>query len=195
MMGWLAPLRHRCAKVAAFTGRSTGATHRCRLQQSAEKPAFRSAFAKQRALIPADGFYEWQKQGAGKQPYHIDRRDHAPFAFASLWERWHDRAHEHIVETFTIVTTSPNALLSPIHDRMPVILAPKDFERWLMAEEPPTDLLRPYPGDDLEAVPVSTWVNSPAHDDARCVEPLADARAASVAAEKAVKVVRSEETC
>ena len=145
-----------------------------RAEGVAEKPAFRRAFAKQRALVPADGFYEWQKQNSRKQPYHIRRRDGEPFAFAGLWERWHDRALDQVHETFTIITTDASDLLAPIHNRMPVILSPADYDRWLDPEKPGTpDLLTPYQGDELEAFPVSTRVNSPAHDDARCVEPQA----------------------
>jgi putative SOS response-associated peptidase YedK len=96
-----------------------------------------------------------------------------PMAFAGLWECWHDPGTERELETFTIVTTTPNELVAPIHNRMPVILAPEDYARWLDPEqEGPTELLAPYPVDLLTAYPVSTWVNSPTHDDLRCIEPV-----------------------
>ena len=116
-----------------------------RAESVAEKPAFRRAFAKQRALVPADGFYEWQKQNARKQPFHIRRRNGEPFAFAGLWERWHDRALDQVHETFTIITTDASDLLAPIHNRMPVILSPADYDHWLDPEKPGApDLLTPY---------------------------------------------------
>jgi len=143
-----------------------------RAEGIATKPAFRAAFRQRRALVLADGFYEWRKvEGAGrKQPMLIRRRDHAPFAFAGLWERW--RGPDGSLETCTIVTTAANALLAPIHDRMPVILGPADHEAWLDPARPNGEaLLRPCPTEELEAVPVSTRVNSPRHDDATLLEP------------------------
>ena len=132
-----------------------------------EKPAFRQAFRRRRCLIPADGFYEWQKVPGGKQPWFISRRDDIPLAFAGLWERWDKRGTEDPVETCTIVTTAANATLAPLHDRMPVILGPQDWDSWLGANTPPealVDLLRPAADDLLGARPVSRRVNSPAND-------------------------------
>jgi putative SOS response-associated peptidase YedK len=83
-----------------------------------------------------------------------------------------DRASGERIDTYTVITTEPNALCAPIHNRMPVILGPAEYDRWLSAEAPPEDLLRPFPADQMAAYPVSTWVNTPAHNDARCVEPL-----------------------
>jgi len=99
----------------------------------AEKPAFRTAFRKRRCLILADGFYEWQTINRKKQPYHFARRDGKPFAFAGLWERW-DKG-ETPIESCTIITTDANDLVRPLHERMPVILHPQDFERWLDPKE------------------------------------------------------------
>jgi putative SOS response-associated peptidase YedK len=142
-----------------------------RAESVAEKPAFRAAFKARRCLVPADGFYEWQKAGKGKQPFYIRRKDRAPFAFAGLWERWRDRAEGETLETFTIITTEPNSLMAPIHNRMPVIIPEEAYEQWLDPEERgDPDLLVPYPEEELTAYPISTWVNSPAHDDARCIE-------------------------
>ena len=138
------------------------------------KPSFRSAFRRRRCLIPADGFYEWQQRGKGKQPYYIKRHDGMVFALAGLWELWQspDGAP---VESCTIITTEPNDAVKPLHDRMPVILAPGDFDLWLDPEvtqpERVQPLLRPSPPEELVAYPVSTHVNSPAHDSPECVAP------------------------
>ena len=110
-----------------------------RSESVAEKPAFRSAFARRRCLVLVDGFYEWQQhgvpKGGKKQPFRIRRRDGQPFAFAGLWESWKGPkggpALEHPLETATIVTTDANRVLKPLHDRMPVILAPEDYDAWL----------------------------------------------------------------
>ena len=152
-----------------------------RAESLADKPSFRAAFRRRRCLVPADGFYEWQKRNGTKQPFYIARADGAPFAFAGLWERW-DGGGEGLaeappLESCTIVTTDANERVAPVHDRMPVILAPSDYALWL---DPRVDdlpileaLLRPCPADDLFVWPVSTHVNSPAHDDPVCIEPLA----------------------
>jgi putative SOS response-associated peptidase YedK len=144
-----------------------------RAESVAEKPAFRAAFKARRCLVPADGFYEWQKAGKGKQPFYIRRKDRAPFAFAGLWERWRDRAEGESLETFTLITTEPNSLMAPIHNRMPVIIPEEAYEQWLNPEETgDPDLLVPYPEEELTAYPISTWVNSPAHDDEKCIQPV-----------------------
>jgi len=139
------------------------------------KPSFRAAFKSRRCLIPADGFYEWQKKGGGKQPWRITLKDGEPFAFAGLWERW-DKAPDGVpVESCTIVTTSANQLVRPLHDRMPVILAPDDYAAWLGEDEvrEVTELLRPYPSEAIRAYPVRTVVNSPKNDGPECIEPAA----------------------
>jgi putative SOS response-associated peptidase YedK len=151
-------------------------TINARAETVAEKPMYRSAFRARRCLLLVDGFYEWHAaQGAkAKQPYAIRARDGGGFALAGLWERWHRDGAEPITSC-TIVTTTANATMAPIHDRMPVILDPRDFDAWLDPETPAADLralLRPAPDDRLRAYPVSVWVNSPAHDDPRCLEPL-----------------------
>jgi putative SOS response-associated peptidase YedK len=137
------------------------------------KPSFRSAFKKRRCLILADGFYEWQKsEDKKKQPFHIHMKDNRPFAFAGLWERWKGGGEE--IESCTIIVTEGNDVMKPIHDRMPVILDPADYGLWLDPEADNAsqlrELLQPYAGDDLEADPVSTLVNSPKNDVAACVE-------------------------
>jgi putative SOS response-associated peptidase YedK len=143
-----------------------------RSETMAEKPAFRSAFRKRRCLVPADGFYEWRKpEGGGpKQPMLIRRRGEGPFAFAGLWERW--RGPEGEVETCTILTTEANSILAPIHDRMPVILDPASYDRWLdPAQTGAEELLRPCPDGWLEAFPVSTRVNNVRNDAAELITP------------------------
>jgi len=144
-----------------------------RAETLVEKPAFRAAFRARRCLIVADGFYEWQKLGARKQPYFIGFTDRRPFAFAGLWERWIGEGSE-AVESCTIVTTEANELLAPIHDRMPVILDPDVFAPWIDPAEKDTErlagLLRPYPPGPLQAYPVSFFVNNPANDTPACRE-------------------------
>jgi putative SOS response-associated peptidase YedK len=147
-----------------------------RCETAADKPAFRTAMKGRRCLVPADGFYEWQA-GAGKTktPHFIHRRDDRPFAFAGLWERWHDDAG-HALDSCTILTTGPNALMSRIHDRMPVILDPADYAAWLDPKTPAADiaaLLRPAPAEPMEAYPVSTLVNSPKNQGPELVAPVA----------------------
>lgn len=146
----------------------------------AEKPAFREPFKKHRCLIPASGFFEWKKEGAGKQPYLLRLRSGAPFAFAGLASRWRDPAlaDAEPVDSCAIVTTAPNSLAATVHDRMPVILPAEQHGRWLDPEAPVdtlTELLVPFTAEEMEAFPVSKWVNSPAHDDPGCLEPLAGA--------------------
>ncbi len=148
-----------------------------RAETVATKPAFHRAFGRRRCLVPADGFYEWRKEGARKQPYRIRLNDGGLFAFAGLWERWSpERGDAEAIESFTVIVTNANALLEPIHDRMPAILAPSDYEAWLDARATPPEaaqaLLRPYPPDRMEAYPVSLRVNSPRNDDPECIAPL-----------------------
>ena len=144
-----------------------------RAEGIAAKPAFRTAFHKRRCLVPADGFYEWQKVAGGKQPMLIRLRSGGPFAFAGLWERW--RGPDGEVETSTIITTTPNALTAPIPDRMPVVLDPADYDRWLDPAQPDAEaLLRPCPDDWLVAVPVSRRVNSPRNDTVDLIEPFSN---------------------
>ena len=141
----------------------------------AEKPSFRSAFKKRRCLVVATGFYEWQVQGRTKQPLWIGLQSKRPFAFAGLWEHWKP-AEEEPLETCTIITTEPNELMRPIHNRMPVILAPMSYDQWLDPTfqhiEPLKALLRPYLSEELTAYPVSTFVNNPRHDAPQCLEPM-----------------------
>jgi len=146
-----------------------------RSESVAEKPAYRWSFRKKRCLIPTSGFYEWKKEGKAKQPYMIRRQDAKPFAFAGLWDRWQD-PERGPVDTFTILTTGANELIRPLHDRMPVILDPRDFDLWLDPamedRERLEPLLVPFDSGQMETYPVSRAVNSPANDLAACIEPL-----------------------
>ena len=142
-----------------------------RAETVAEKPAFRAAFRKHRCLIPISGFYEWRKNGSAKQPYLIRMKDERPFALAGLWERWRNREDGTKLESCTIIVTGANQYITPIHDRMPVILSPKNYSRWLDPDaEELNSLLTPCPNDWLHAYPVSTYVNIPRNNDARCIE-------------------------
>lgn len=128
-----------------------------------EKPAFREAFKCRRCIIPADGFYEWHKTSGRKQPYYFTMRDEHPFGFAGLWEKWKSAEGE-VLETCSILTTVANDTVKIVHDRMPVILHPEDYELWIDNDSRKInllkDLLRPYPGQEMFGYPVSTTVNS-----------------------------------
>jgi putative SOS response-associated peptidase YedK len=142
------------------------------------KPAFCDAFRSRRCMILVDGFYEWQAIPGAKRkvPHAVRMTGGTPFVLAGLWESWNAKGAVEAVETCTIVTTAANALLAPIHDRMPVILDPSAYGVWLDPTTPSavaSAMLRPYDGPGLCAYPVSTYVNSPAHGDAQCLEPVA----------------------
>jgi putative SOS response-associated peptidase YedK len=141
------------------------------------KSAFKEAFKRRRCLVVGDGFFEWKKQGAARTPLFIHLKSERPFGFAGLYETWFPPLGEPLV-TCTIITTEPNELVRPVHDRMPVIL-PKDVEDfWLdPAVEDHTrllDLLQPYPTDEMSAYPVSKFVNSVQNDSPQCIEPAAE---------------------
>lgn len=162
----------RWAKDASIGARMINA----RAETLAEKPAFRTALRRHRCLLPANGFYEWRAiPGAGKQPYHIGMRDGEPFALGGLTERWLSPDGE-VLDTCAIVTTQANALLTPLHDRMPLVIAPSSYERWLdvAADDDVTDLLMPFPADAMAYYPVSTRVNAVRNDDASIIEPVAE---------------------
>jgi putative SOS response-associated peptidase YedK len=149
-----------------------------RADSVATKPAFREAFRRRRCLIPADGFYEWRKgdKRAPKQPFHIRREDEQPFGFAGLWERW--TGEEPAIESCTIITTDANDIVGPLHDRMPAILDPRDYARWL--DPAPADpgllseMLRPYVSEPMIALPVGPFVNNVNHEGVNCLSPSDD---------------------
>ncbi len=140
----------------------------------AQKPSFRAAFSKQRCLVVADGFYEWIHSGKTKQPFYLHLKNRAVFGFAGLWESWQSPEGNR-VESCTIITTSPNKLIEKIHDRMPVILHPEQYETWLQNSTPENSLqqlLMPYPADEMAAYPVSSEINSPKNDSPNCILPI-----------------------
>lgn len=148
-------------------------TINARAEELLSKPVFREAFKKRRCLVPADAFYEWQRIDAKtKHPFAIALRSGEPYAFAGLWERWKPKEGPPL-ESFTIVTTDPNQVVESLHDRMPVILEPRDYERWLdpaNPEQPPVDLLRPYPAEKMRAWQVDDRVGNVRNDDAALLD-------------------------
>jgi putative SOS response-associated peptidase YedK len=144
-----------------------------RAETVAEKPSFRSAFAKHRCLVVADGFYEWKQEGARKKPFYVRLRSGGPFGFAGLYSDWH-APDGGTVRTSTIITTDANGLLAPIHDRMPVIVRPDQYELWLDSSVQEKDrllpLLRPSADDELELYEVAAAVSSPKNDSAENIE-------------------------
>ncbi len=158
------------AREAGFGARTINA----RAETVASKPAFRDPLRERRCLILSNGFYEWQRVGGHKQPYYIRMRDGSPFAFAGLWDRWQGEGQ--VINSCTIITTQPNEVTRPIHDRMPAILNAAQHDAWL---DPNTrdkgklgELLHPFPPDQMIAQPVSTLVNKPANDLPECIEPI-----------------------
>jgi putative SOS response-associated peptidase YedK len=146
-----------------------------RAETAPEKPAFKTPFQRHRCLVPADGFYEWQKTGGAKQPFFIRREDQRPLWLAGLWDRW-EGGPEGAIDSFTILTTEPNEIVAPIHNRMPVILRPEDLDAWLDPANRDVGSLRallgPFPAEEMTAYPVSRYVNSPRNEGPECVSPV-----------------------
>ncbi len=146
-----------------------------RSETAAEKPSFKSSFRRKRCLVLADGFFEWSKStgAAAKTPYYITMKDQSPFAFAGLWEIWNSPEGDEL-KSACILTTKPNPVVKPIHDRMPVILPEKSYTDWLSpAEARPEELqslLTSYPAEAMQAYPVSTYVNSPKNNSPQCIQ-------------------------
>lgn len=148
-----------------------------RAETLTEKPSFREAFKKRRCIIPASGFYEWQKKGSGaKQPFYFYLKEKEVFGFAGLWEEWIDKESGDVLETCTIITTEANDVLKPVHERMPVILKAADYDQWLDPKENNTDrlkkLLAPYPAVEMSSHTVSKSVNIPDADSDELIKPL-----------------------
>lgn len=144
-------------------------------ERVASAPMFRAAYRARRALLPIDGFFEWRAiMGAkGKQPYAIAMKDGKPFALAAIWESWRNPEMGDTVKTFAVITCPANEMMCEIHDRMPVIIAPENYVRWLSTIEPdPRDLLVPYPAELMTMWPISTRVNSPRNDDRDLLTPV-----------------------
>ena len=146
-----------------------------RSETASSKPSFRDAFQDRRCLIIADGFFEWRKNGSAKQPFYICRKDKQPFCLAGLWESWKNEKHptHSPVQTCTVLTTSANDLMAPIHDRMPVFIAPDQYKTWLDPSTHLADTIQPMMSplhtDSLQAYPVSTLVNRPGNDSKECI--------------------------
>jgi len=162
LMRWgLVPYWAKDAKVG-YT------TINARAEEVASKPLYRDALKKRRCLIPADAFYEWQRVDAKtKRPYAFGMRSGEPYAFAGLWERWKPKDGDPL-ETFTILTTDPNELAEPVHNRMPVVLEPRDYTRWMETNDParlPIDLMRPYPAEKMRSWRVDERVGNVRNDD------------------------------
>ena len=166
----LVPLRWGLIPFWAKDEKFGHKTINAKAETVATAPAFREAFAARRCLVVTDGFYEWQKEGAAKQPWRIGMQHRGPFGLAGLWERWGPR--EKRLETFTIVTTEPNALCAPIHNRMPAIIDPADFPAWLTAAPGSASLLRPFPAERMAAYKVGPAVGSVRNKGPELIEPL-----------------------
>jgi putative SOS response-associated peptidase YedK len=144
-------------------------------ERVATAPMFRRAYAKRRCVLPVDSFFEWKtiKGARAKQPYAIGMKSGEPFALAAVWEGWRHPETEEVARTFCIITTSANELVADIHNRMPVILPPEAYDRWLSTMEPdPRDLLVPSPAEPMMMWPISTRVNKPENDDPEVLEPI-----------------------
>ncbi|RKU36968.1 hypothetical protein C6496_11430 [Candidatus Poribacteria bacterium] len=143
-----------------------------------EKPSFRNAYKRRRCLVLADGYYEWQKIPGerAKQPVYIRLKSQKPFAVAGLWEVWQAKDMDEPLKSCTIITCPPNTFLEEIHHRMPVILPADAYAQWLSPDEQSADALQPlltaYPGEEMEAYPVSRFVNRPTNDSPECIAPL-----------------------
>ncbi|MCX7173764.1 MAG: SOS response-associated peptidase [Proteobacteria bacterium] len=139
----------------------------------AEKPSFRSAFKARRCLVPASGFYEWKTENKIKQPYYISLKSGDPMAFAGIWESWTSKESGEIVDTVCIVTTGPNEIMAPIHDRMPVILGPDHWQSWLTAPvEEVKARVASYPAEEMQAWPVSRRVSRAGEEGAELIEAI-----------------------
>lgn len=145
-----------------------------RSETVAEKPSFRQAYKRRRCLIPANGFYEWRREGTSRFPRLFRMADFGVFGLAGLWERW-SKSSAGPIETFTILTTSANRLVSSCHNRMPVIVEPDGFDAWLDSETPQPVLeaiLKPFPEEEMVGYQVSQIVNSPKNDLPECIVPV-----------------------
>jgi putative SOS response-associated peptidase YedK len=169
LMRWgLVPYWAKDAKIGSSTINAKAET-------IASAPAFREAMKRRRCLVPADAFYEWQKVDAKtKQAFAIGLKSGAHYAFAGIWERWKDPKAQEYLETFSVITTDPNEVVEPLHDRMPVIIGPQDYGRWLTPGDPlqlPLDLLRPFPAEQMLAWKVDARVGDVKNDDEQLLQP------------------------
>ena len=145
-----------------------------RAETLAEKPALKNLLAKRRCLVLADGFYEWRKEGKGKIPMRFILKSGEPLAFAGLWDSW-KQSDGRLLRTYTIITTEPNDVLRPIHNRMPVMLSNDDALKWMAVDDeipPAMSLLKPYPPGEMEGYDISPLVNNPLNDSPECIQPI-----------------------
>jgi putative SOS response-associated peptidase YedK len=145
-------------------------------------PMFRDAYHRRRCIVPVDGFFEWKaiKGQKAKQPYAIAMKDGSPFGIGGLWENWKDPVSGEWIRTFVVITADANELVAQIHNRMPLILAPAEYARWLSHEPDPHELMRPFPSAPMRMWPISTRVNKPENNDPSIVERIELARAVAL---------------
>jgi putative SOS response-associated peptidase YedK len=151
-----------------------------RAETITSSPAFREAFRRRRCIVPVDSFYEWKREGTVRQPYRVVREDGLPLALAGLWAGWHDPSIDQVRRTFTIITTTPNDALADLHDRMPVVLGERSWDRWLTdgragpAVDPDELLAMLEPSDEVAVriYPVNRYVNDVRRDGPELIEPL-----------------------
>ncbi len=152
-------------------------TINARTESLTEKPAFKHLVGSRRCIVPADGFYEWRKEGKRKVPMWVHLKSRKPFGLAGLWDVWCNPDGKRL-ESFTIITTEPNELVRPVHNRMPVMLRPEDEEQWLDASRTPfakaKSVLKPYPDELMDAHDVSPIVTSAKYDGPECIRPVSD---------------------
>jgi len=153
--------------------KSKYSTINARIESVAEKPAYRTPFKRRRCLIPADGYYEWKLVNGHKIPHHIRMRDGEVFALAGLWDRWEGEGES--LESCSVIVMPANEVMKSLHERMPALIAPAHYDLWLDARITDKAELMGYlnsaPSSQLVTYPISPWVNSPKHDDERCIQP------------------------
>ncbi len=172
----LAEMRWGLVPFWAKDSKIAYSTINAKAETLATSPAYREAWKRRRCLIPLDGFYEWQAISAKlKQPFAVGLRNGALFAAAGLWDRWKDKESGHSLESYTLITTDPNPLMEPFHNRMPVIVKPADYERWMAPADPaklPADLLRSYPEEEMAAWKIAAAVGNVRNNNPELIVPL-----------------------
>jgi putative SOS response-associated peptidase YedK len=148
--------------------------NQCQCETVRTLPTFRDAYRLRRCIVPVDGFFEWKaiKGRKAKQPYAVARKAGKPFGIGGIWENWKDPASSEWIRTFAIITTDANLLVMDIHDRMPLILPPEGYSRWLSDEPDPADLMRPFPAGLMRMWSISTRVNKPENDEPSILEAI-----------------------
>jgi len=137
-------------------------------------PPYRESFRLRRCLIPVSGYYEWRKMPSGRRaPHWLGMKDRSPFALGGLWKEITNAKTGELQDAYLVITCAPNELTAQVHDRMPLIIDPANYDRWLSADQPPVDLLKPYPADRMEAYEVSTKINKPGYDAPDILDPAA----------------------